>query len=518
MKKHNRRVVAVILAIILTAALVLPLLLEAVYAADTKGSGSAESVSAASSAESDPSGSSGSGSASGSAAEGSSSDLACMDGVYIENVNVSGMTVDEVQAVVDSKIEALSADLITFYAGSQSAQVTAGDLGLYSTNTGLAEEAVSIGRKGNVVKRFLADQYMQQNGRIVLPLKLGVKESMVRDAVNQCLGALESDPKPASIDIGSDGTLTKADKVDGVKVDVSKSVGLVSNYMSSEWHGGAGGVRLSYTSVPASGDLSELDGITDQLGTYTTKFDPTNTGRVTNIRRAVELINGTVIQPGEEFDFSKVVGETTAENGFELAGSYENGTVVDTYGGGICQVSTTLYNAVLRAELDVTERHPHSITVNYVDPSLDAAIADGSKNFRFQNNLDHAIYLYAKADETSLTFAVLGKETRDPQRTLKFESRTVSTTPYTTAVKLDSSRNYGVIESSGGHDGIEAQAWKIVYVNGVKQSEEQVNESDYNMSPLTYLVGIKGANESQLSALQSAAANNDISAIRSLVW
>ena len=75
-----------------------------------------------------------------------------------------------------------------------------------------------------------------------------------------------------------------------------------------------------------------------------------------------------------------------------------------------------------------------------------------------------------------------------------------------------------MIESSGGHDGIEAQAWKIVYVNGLTQSEEQVNESDYNMSPLPYLVGIKGANESQLSALQSAAANNDISAIRSLVW
>lgn len=498
MKKHNQRFVAVILAIILAAALVLSLLLTAVYASDGSVSGASEAQATADDTD--------------------SSGYTCMDGVYIENVNVSGMTKDEVQDVINKKIENLSSDVITLYAGSQTAQVTAGDLGLYCTDTSLADEAVNIGRRGNIVKRFRADQYVKENGRIVLSLDLAVKESKVRDAINACLDTLNTDPQPPTIEIASDGTLTKVDKVDGTEVDVSQSVSAVTDYMDNDWHGGAGGVRLSCTTIAATGDLADLDGITDLLGTYTTQFDSSNTGRVQNIRRAAELINGTIIQPGEEFDFSEIVGETTAENGFALAGSYENGTVVDTYGGGICQDSTTLYNAVIRAELEVTERYPHSITVNYVDPSLDAAIADGSKDFCFKNSTDYPIYIYANVGESEVTFAVLGKETRDSGRTLQFESRTVSTTAYTTTVKLDSSRNYGVIESSGGHDGLVAQAWKIVYVNGVKQSEEQVNESEYEMSPLTYLVGVKGASESQLAALQTAAANNDISTIRSLVW
>lgn len=518
LKKHKRKVFAIILAVLLAAALILPLFLSAVYAADLSGQDGSEAVSSSSKTSEGVSADTAS-SVSGSASDSeSSSDLTCIDGVYIENIDVSGMNQDEVQQVIDQKIAALSADPITFYAGDQSATVTAGDLGLYCADETLAEKAVNIGQRGNIVKRFLADQYVRKNGKIVLSLDLAVKESSVTDALNSCLTLLNSDPKSASIEINSDGTLEKKDKVDGTEVDVQKSTAQVTDYMDNEWNGGAGGVRLTYKTIPASGSETDLDGITDQLGSFTTQFDSSNTGRVTNIRRAAELINGTIVQPGEEFDFSNVVGKTTAENGFELAGSYENGNVVDTYGGGICQVSTTLYNAVLRAELNVTKRYPHSITVNYVDPSLDAAIADGSKDFCFQNNLDQAIYIYAKTGEDSITFAILGKETRDSNRTLKFESRTVSTTPYTTTIKLDSSRNYGVIESSGGHDGLEAQAWKIVYVNGVKQSEEQVNESDYTMSPLTYLVGIKGASESQLSALQSAAANNDIATIRSLVW
>ena len=529
MKKHRRKMFAIVLAVLLAAAMVLPLFLTAVYAADRSPDEKGETVSATS-GSSKPASAGGTDVKSASAAAGGSSTetvsgaggktsvLTCIDGIYIENIDVSGMTKDEVQNAIDQKISDLSLDPVTLYAGDRSAVVTAGDLGLYCPDENLAEEAVNIGRRGNIVKRFLADQYVRRNGRIVLPLKLSVSENRVTDALNRSLTSLNSDPKAASIEIQSDGTLEKKDKTDGIQVDVAKSAVRVTEYMDNEWNGGAGGVRVTYKVIPASQNEADLEGITDQLGSYTTQFDPSNTGRVTNIRRAAELIDGTIIQPGAEFDFSNDEGKTTAENGFELAGSYENGNVVDTYGGGICQASTTLYNAVLRAELDITERHPHSITVNYVDPSLDAAIADGSKNFRFRNSTDHAIYIYAKTGKDSVTFAVLGKETRDASRKLKFESRTVSTTPYTTAVKLDSSRNYGVIESSGGHDGLEAQAWKSVYVNGVKQSEEQVNDSEYSMSPLTYLVGIKGAGESQLSALQKAASNNDIATIRALVW
>ncbi|MGI6118816.1 MAG: VanW family protein [Bilifractor sp.] len=511
-KKH--RIIVIILAVLLAIAMILPYVFSMAHAA-TQSSDSeneTESVVSADSSESE--------STSESQTESSSqSDSGESHGVYIENIRVSGMSEDQVQSVIDRKIASLSADPIYLYAGSQTAVMSAGDLGLSYSNKDLAEDAVAIGKKGNVVKRFLADRYMKENGRIVLSLDLTVDESKVKKAVNGCLSSLNSDPKPVSMKVTSDGVLTAVDKTPGTKVNVDKTVSALVDYMDHDWHGGQGGINASYEEIPASGgSVEDLAEIKDELGTYTTEFDSSNTGRVANIKLAASRIEGTIVYPGEEFNFQDTVGETTKENGFKLAGSYENGSVVDTYGGGICQVSTTLYNAVLRAELEVTERSPHSVTVDYVEPSLDAAIASGSKNFRFVNNLDTPIYIHASTDENSITFTIYGKETRQEGRTLKFESRTTETTPYTTSVKLDSTRDYGVLEATGGHDGIRAEAWKIVYVNGVKQSEEQVNESEYDMSPLTYLVGIKGASESQLDALQTAAANNDITTIRSLVW
>ena len=106
------------------------------------------------------------------------------------------------------------------------------------------------------------------------------------------------------------------------------------------------------------------------------------------------LINGTTLYPGEEFSTYKTVSPFSVANGYYMAGSYVSGKVVDSLGGGICQVSTTLYNAVLLAELEVTERYNHSMIVGYVDPSADAAIAESSgKDFKFVNNTDAPIYI-----------------------------------------------------------------------------------------------------------------------------
>lgn len=102
--------------------------------------------------------------------------------------------------------------------------------------------------------------------------------------------------------------------------------------------------------------------------------------------------------------------------------------MVDTYGGGICQVSTTLYNAVLKAELQVDERHNHTMLVSYVDPSKDAAIAEGLMDFVFTNNTDAPIYIYGVGYQGTLNFTIYGHETRDPNRSISFRSETLSQT------------------------------------------------------------------------------------------
>lgn len=110
-------------------------------------------------------------------------------------------------------------------------------------------------------------------------------------------------------------------------------------------------------------------------------------------KNGTSKLNGKVLYPGEEISVCDNMVPFTEENGYEPAASYANGAVVESFGGGICQVSTTLYQAVLQAELEVTERHNHSMIVKYVEPSMDAAIAEGAKDFRFVNNTEAPIYI-----------------------------------------------------------------------------------------------------------------------------
>ena len=138
-------------------------------------------------------------------------------------------------------------------------------------------------------------------------------------------------------------------------------------------------VELAAEVTKPQGSEEELSKVKDVLGTFSTNYASSAAGRKANIANGSKKINGSVIYPGEEFSVYQTVAPFNADNGYKLAGAYENGTTVDAYGGGICQVSTTLYNAVIRAELEVTERSGHSMIVGYVDPSADAAIAESSR-------------------------------------------------------------------------------------------------------------------------------------------
>ena len=151
----------------------------------------------------------------------------------------------------------------------------------------------------------------------------------------------------------------------------------------------------------------ELSQVKDVLGTATPYYG-SSYERNTNVEVGASKINGTLIMPGETFSVTAAVTPFNADNGYYPAPSYESGQVVDTYGGGICQVSTTLYNAVLKAELQVDERHNHTMLVSYVDPSKDAAIAEGLMDFVFTNNTDAPIYIYGVGYQGTLNFTIYG--------------------------------------------------------------------------------------------------------------
>ena len=177
----------------------------------------------------------------------------------------------------------------------------------------------------------------------------------------------------------------------------------------------------------------DLETIQDVLGTFTTDFSSSGSARSTNLAVGAAKINGRVVMPGQTLSGYECLQPFTRENGYKSAAAYENGQVVDSIGGGVCQIATTLYNTALQAELEITQRQNHSMIVTYVKPSMDAAIAGTYKDIKITNNYSTPIYVEGYTENKKLTFTIYGKETRPANRTVEYVSETLRVGGYQNA-------------------------------------------------------------------------------------
>ena len=245
-----------------------------------------------------------------------------------------------------------------------------------------------------------------------------------------------------------------------------KSVYAINDFLQNSWDGSANEIELVTNTVQPRGSKEELSKIKDNLGGFSTDFSSSAAGRAANVKNACSLINGSVIYPGEQFSVYEAISPITTDNGYQIAGAYENGQVVDSVGGGVCQVATTLYNAVIRAELEIVQRYNHSMIVNYVKPSDDAAIAGTYKDLKFKNNLDNPVYIEGYCSGGVITFNVYGVETRPANREISFRSETISEEDPVTQFKFDAGQPVGYFNTEqSAHKGVTARLWKTVTVD-----------------------------------------------------
>ncbi len=180
--------------------------------------------------------------------------------------------------------------------------------------------------------------------------------------------------------------------------------------------------------------------------------------------------------------------------------------MVSSIGGGVCQTSSTLYNTVVYAELDITQRNGHSMLVSYVDPARDAAIAGDYKDLKFINDTDSNIYIYGDLSGTTLTFTIFGEETRAENRTISLTSVETQDNGYgDSQYTANSELSLGTInKTSSGYRGVVAELWKKIYIDGELEEEVKVTSSTYSSSPVKYEVGTS-SDYSEASALVSTA-------------
>ena len=247
-------------------------------------------------------------------------------------------------------------------------------------------------------------------------------------------------------------------------------------------------LKVTYPSISTS-DIG-FEAFPDQLSTFSTSFKSSNSNRSTNIMLAASKINGVVLMPGETFSFNGTVGKRTAEAGYKEAPAYLNGKTIMDYGGGICQVSSTLYNAVLYSNLEISQRVNHGYAPSYVKPGLDATVSWGGPDFKFTNNRNYPIKLMTDTTNKILTVYIYGLKT-DDDYTVKLEARYLSTIYYSTTYQKDSSLAPGETKTiQSGSNGCKTATYKYLYdKDGNLVSSECISRDTYNPHNAVIAIG-----------------------------
>ncbi len=439
------------------------------------------------------------------------------DGVYIGTIDVSGKTAEEAVDAVEAHIEELKGRSLTLnVVNDNQVTVTVGELGLIWGNPEAAKDAVALGKKGNVIQRYKAMQDLRHENK-VFDLVYDLDREIIRQILTEQCSQYNSEAKDATLTKTGDGFSVTPGTI-GYIVDEEASLNEIYDFLTKEWNFEDAQLDLVAKVDEPRGSEEELALVRDVLGTFSTNFNSSGPSRSANVTNGCNLIAGTTLYPGDEFSTYAAVSPFSTDNGYYMAGSYLNGQVVDSLGGGICQVSTTLYNAVLLAELEVTERHNHSMIVSYVDPSADAAIAESAgKDFRFVNNTEHPIYIDGYVQGKDITFTIYGVETRASNRSVKYESEVLSVTrPESDIIYTDVAMPLGKVVSQSAHIGYKAELWKVVTENGVEVSREQVNSSSYKMVPRTATVGLSTNDVNAYNEMLAAVATNNIDHVKNV--
>lgn len=439
-------------------------------------------------------------------------------GIYAGAIPLGGMTKEEADREIQSFVENLGQVQITLLAAAgKEVVVNAGEFGIRWANPELTEEAAKVGTRGNVIQRYKVLKDLEHDS-LVYDILLSLDLQAVGDVLIQKCSVYDSEASDMSL-IRENGEFRIIEGTAGYFLDVETSIDNVNDFLTGDWDYRPCEIALNVEELQPRGTKEQLSAVRDVLGSFTTVYSTSAAGRKANVENGCQLIDGTLLYPGDEFSAHDATAPYTEQNGYHMAGSYVGGRVVDSVGGGVCQVSTTLYNAVLGAELEVKKRYSHSMTVSYVDISADAALAESSgKDFVFVNNTEYPIYIEGQTGDRRLTFTIYGVETRPAGRSVRYESEVLETiSPSGDVIRTDDTLPVGYLETDSAYTGYKARLWKIVEEDGVEVSRTQVNSSTYKMVPRSATVGTATGDEAVRSELQRAVESGNIDVVKNVL-
>ncbi len=396
-------------------------------------------------------------------------------GITIDGMDVSGYSKAEALALLEKQYykepEATVLNLTYPMAGDAEPvewEIAYGDIAAGYDMEGAVNAAYGLGRDGTEKENLAAAKKLLQ-GNVDIAVSYVFDEDLLEEKLAEVALEFDCEAEDSSIAVQNGAVVVQAEK-DGLKMNMEQTMQAASSVLQTKESGTA--VIVAEVTKPAV-TAAEFEGITDLIGTYYTTFNNSDKNRNTNLEVGCDYINGTVLRPGEVFSANAELGSQTADGGYKMAGIYNNGKVEQGMAGGVCQVTTTLYNAAILAELEVVERHSHSMTVGYVPLGRDAAIAGTYKDLKFKNNTEYPILIEAYARNGRLVMNLFGHEVHGEGRKVAFDTVYESTIPKPEEkITEDPERPVGQREiTHEGRTGSKVSVYKTVTENGQSQRE-----------------------------------------------
>lgn len=398
-----------------------------------------------------------------------------LPGVKVLHTDLSKLNLEQAREELLKLETSLKQPVTVQYRGLEW-QLPIEQVGLRLDCDGEVHRALAIGRQGSLWQRFT--ERRQAHRGLNLEPQVFLDPVLLEKAVIDVAGEIILPPRDAGLVINPDNTVEILPGHSGRLLDVEDlEKGIKQAVLTGNQQ-----VELKLIDVAPARSTEEVKamGVNTLLGSFTTQFDPTNVNRTYNVSVAAAAMDGQIISPQEVFSFNEIVGPRSTDSGYKNAPIIVNNELVDGLGGGVCQVSTTLYNAVLLANLEIVSRTNHSIPVPYVPIGRDATVVFEYIDFKFKNNTDYWLYIQSYVSGGNLTVKLFGNDKF--KRDVVIRSWIEETFEPETIVEQDFSIKKGDrVVKQRGSQGFLAAAERVVLENGQVIKVEKLPNSKYNV-------------------------------------
>ncbi|WP_312258372.1 VanW family protein [Romboutsia ilealis] len=355
--------------------------------------------------------------------------------IFVEGIDVSNLTKEEAINYVNENV--ILGELQLNYNGETNV-ISPDEIDLKYNTSEVVDEAYHYTKTDSYfenVKRFFDLNKNSKN----LEIKSLYNENKLSEKIQNISDSINVDMKNAKVYISDSGNISVSSATIGKELDIASTKESIYDAIKNK----------DYKSIDLKVNIKEpkisteaVKSVNTLLAEFSTKFSTKDSNRVTNVVLSAKATSDVLLMPGEEFSYNNLTGKRTASNGYKDAPVIINGKLEQDVGGGVCQVSSTLFNSVLYSGLDVTSRRNHSLKSSYVSIGRDAMVSDGGSDFRFKNPYSHPVYIKNTVSNGVITSKIYGNTSDKKNISIKVE-------PYTTG-GLDAAKTYIEYKDSNG--------------------------------------------------------------------